>query len=205
MIDFDKLPAAPDQTYKGNGWKGWDDFLGTGIVRAIPRSSEQEESYANQFAARRVAEAREQTSHVIGFLQKHCRGKLYAFSRSLFDRTPKMHRYHVFPSAPEVTGWIRGAESKIASPGFIGQGYIWGADSSSITSGDVVCVSWDDISSEMLDRWDFLANLEECLESFPDVPDTFNLTHRPKNRQKVFYGLEVRKKSRYNKADKQVV
>ncbi len=31
------LPSAPYKTYKGKGWKGWSDFLGTGNIATINR------------------------------------------------------------------------------------------------------------------------------------------------------------------------
>ena len=43
----DNIPAGPDVAYKGEGWKNWGDFLGTGRVRNLQFKSYKE---AKEFA-----------------------------------------------------------------------------------------------------------------------------------------------------------
>ena len=49
-IPFD-LPSSPDQTYKGKGWRGWGQFLGTGYIATQKRqfkSFEEAQKYVQQ-------------------------------------------------------------------------------------------------------------------------------------------------------------
>jgi superfamily II DNA or RNA helicase len=39
-INKPNMPRNPDITYKNQGWKGWGDFLGTGVISAKERSKE---------------------------------------------------------------------------------------------------------------------------------------------------------------------